>query len=68
MWDLSPLTRDQPTPPALQGEVLTTGLQGSPKSCTGLMPTQSVDALALRHVAGMRTGLGESELREPGEP
>ena len=29
MWNLNSLIRDQPTLPALEGEVLTTGLQGS---------------------------------------
>ena len=28
MWDLSSLTRDEPTSPALEGEVLTTGVPG----------------------------------------
>ena len=30
MWNLSSLTRDRTTPPTLEGEVLTTGCQGSP--------------------------------------
>ena len=31
MWDLGSLTRDQTCTPALEGEVLTPGPQGSPK-------------------------------------
>ena len=33
MWGLSSLTRDQTTPPVLEGEVLTTGLPGKSQDC-----------------------------------
>ena len=30
MWDFNSLPGIEPSPPALEGEILTTGLQGSP--------------------------------------